>query len=86
MPNLSNATVLLFTEGGATGGFSFVEVMNLLNKAVIAGGGLWLVWGVIILAMALKNKNGPELQSGIWQVVGGGMILIAATWFSSVAW
>ena len=50
----------------------------------IIGGGLWLVWGVVVLAGGLKDKNGPALQSGIWQIVGGGLIIAAAALFSSV--
>ncbi|EMF0474608.1 hypothetical protein IBQ12_000943, partial [Enterococcus hirae] len=47
------------------------------------GGGLWLIWGTVILAGALKDKNGPQLQQGIWQIVGGGLILVAAGWFAT---
>lgn len=43
------------------------------------------MWGVIILAGGLKDKNGPALQSGIWQVVGGALIISATTLFSSIA-
>ena len=60
------------------------DVLALVSKFVIIGGGLWLVWGVIVLAGGLKDKNGPALQSGIWQIVGGGMIIAAAALFSSI--
>lgn len=59
-------------------------VVELVSKFAIVGGGFWLVWGVIILAGALKDKNGPALQSGIWQIVGGGMIIAAAALFSNI--
>ncbi|WP_288925315.1 hypothetical protein [Aminobacterium colombiense] len=58
------------------------EVLNLVKSVVILGGGLWLVWGVIVLAGGLKDKNGPQLQSGIWQIAGGGLIIAAAALFS----
>jgi hypothetical protein len=61
------------------------DVLALVSKFAIIGGGLWLVWGVIILATGLKDKNGPALQSGIWQIVGGGMIIAAAALFSNIA-
>lgn len=61
------------------------EVLTLVTKFATIGGGLWLVWGVIVLAGGLKDKNGPALQSGIWQVVGGGMIIAAALLFARVA-
>lgn len=60
------------------------QVLTLVTKFAIIGGGLWLVWGVVVLAGGLKDKNGPALQSGIWQIVGGGLIIAAAALFSSV--
>ena len=61
------------------------EILSLVSKFVIIGGGFWAVWGVVILAGGLKDKNGPQLQSGIWQIVGGLMIIAAAALFSNIA-
>ena len=61
------------------------QVLTSITKFAIVGGGLWLVWGAIVLAGGLKDKNGPALQSGIWQIVGGGLIIAAAALFSSIA-
>jgi hypothetical protein len=58
------------------------DVMDMLTNFVSAGGGLWLVWGVIVLATGIKDKSGPQLQTGIWQIVGGAMIISAASLFS----
>ncbi len=60
------------------------QVLNLITRFAIIGGGLWLVWGAVVLAGGLKDKNGPALQSGIWQIVGGGLIIAAAALFSNV--
>jgi hypothetical protein len=60
------------------------QVLDLVSKFAIVGGGLWLVWGVIVLAGGLKDKNGPALQSGIWQIVGGGLIIAAAAFFATI--
>lgn len=60
-------------------------VLNLISKFAIIGGSLWLLWGVVVLAGGLKDKNGPQLQSGIWQIVGGGIIIAAAALFTSLA-
>lgn len=60
------------------------QVLALVVKFATIGGGLWLVWGVVVLAGGLKDKNGPALQSGIWQIVGGGLIIVAAQLFNSV--
>lgn len=59
------------------------EVLVLVTQFATIGGGLWLVWGVVVLAGGLKDKNGPALQSGIWQIVGGGLIIAAAVLFKS---
>lgn len=59
------------------------QVFNLVSNFTSVGGGLWLIWGTVILAGALKDKNGPQLQQGIWQIVGGGLILVASVWFGS---
>ncbi len=60
------------------------QVLTLVTKFTLIGGGLWLIWGVIVLAGALKDKNGPALQSGIWQIVGGGLILAASALFTTL--
>lgn len=60
------------------------QVLTLITRFATIGGGLWLVWGVVVLAGGLKDKNGPALQSGIWQIVGGGLIIAAALLFNSV--
>ena len=60
------------------------DVITMVVKFVTIGGGFWLVWGVVVLAGALKDKNGPGLQSGVWQIVGGGLIMAAATLFKNI--
>jgi len=60
------------------------DVLDLVTKAATIGGGLWLVWGAVVLAGGLKDKNGPQLQSGIWQIVGGGLVLAAAIVFAQI--
>ena len=54
------------------------NVIKLIVAAITRGGSLWTVFGVIILAGGLKDKNGPGIQSGIWQIVGG-VLVIAST-------
>lgn len=60
------------------------QVLSLVQKFAIVGGGLWLVWGIIVLAGGLKDKNGPAMQSGLWQIVGGGLIIAGAVLFDTV--
>lgn len=61
------------------------SALQLFSQFAIVGGGLWAVWGVITLAGGLKDQNGPATQSGVWQVVGGGLIIAAAALFSTLA-
>ena len=58
--------------------------LDLVVKFTKIGGGLWLLWGVVVLAGGLKDKTGPQIQSGIWQIVGGGLILATAVLFTTV--
>lgn len=61
------------------------SALQLFSQFAIIGGGLWAVWGVITLAGGLKDQNGPATQSGVWQVIGGGLIIAAAALFSTLA-
>ncbi|MDF2420149.1 hypothetical protein [Trueperella pyogenes] len=60
------------------------SAIDLFTKFAIIGGGIWTVWGVIVLAGGLKEQNGQQIQSGMWQAIGGGMIVAAAALFSQV--
>lgn len=62
----------------------FNTVIELLTKFVTIAGGLWAVWGAVVLGSSLNDHNGPGIRSGIWQIVGGGVIVGAAVLFSSI--
>ena len=62
----------------------FSAIMGLLQKAVLAGGAIWLVIGAVILGLGLKNQEAPQIQSGIWQVVGGALITAAGAYINSI--
>lgn len=59
-------------------------ILGLISSAALLGGSLWLLWGAIVLAGGLKDQNGPQQQSGIWQIVGGGLIIAAAAVFKTI--
>ena len=61
------------------------SVLELFVRFAQIGGGLWLVSGAVVFGGGLKDHNGPQTQSGMWQIVGGGLILAAATLFSAIA-
>lgn len=54
------------------------QVLELFSRFAVIGGGLWLAWGAIVAGGALKDHNGPQIQTGVWQIVGGGLIIAAA--------
>lgn len=60
------------------------QIMTMMSQFVAVGGGLWLVWGAVVLGGALKDQNGPQIQTGIWQIVGGGLILAAGVLFATI--
>ena len=66
----------------ADSGSVVTSALQLFSQFAIIGGGLW---AVITLAGGLKDQNGPATQSGVWQVVGGGLIIAAAALFSNIA-
>ena len=59
-------------------------VLTTLSTWVVIGGGLWAVWGAVVFAGGLKDHNGPQTQSGLWQIVGGGIILAAGVLFRNL--
>ena len=46
------------------------QALQLFVKFATIGGGLWTVWGVITLAGGLRDHQGPQIQSGVWQANG----------------
>lgn len=60
------------------------QILELFSQFAIIGGGLWAVWGAIVVGGALRDQNGPQIQTGIWQIVGGGLILAAAALFKGL--
>ena len=66
----------------AAGSNVVTSALDLFSQFAIIGGGLWAVWGVVTLAGGLKDQNGP---AGVWQVVGGGLIIAAAALFKTIA-
>ncbi|EOU09390.1 MULTISPECIES: hypothetical protein [Enterococcus] len=63
----------------------FNQIIALITQFAKIGGGLWLLWGAVVAGGGMKDHNGPQMQSGIWQIAGGGLILGAAALFSSIS-
>lgn len=68
----------------AAGTNVLTQALDLFSQFATVGVALWGIWGIIVLASGLKDQNGPQIQSGVWQLVGGGLIVAAALLFHSV--
>ena len=53
------------------------QIINLISNVVL--------FGVIQLAGGLKNHNGGDINSGLWQIAGGVLIILAAALFKQVS-
>lgn len=62
----------------------FNQVLSLASKGVIAFGGFWLVWGLIVLGSGIKDKTAPDIKQGIGQIVGGAMIILAGALITQI--
>lgn len=60
------------------------QILDLFTTFAMIGGGLWLVWGAIVTGGALRDQNGPQIQTGVWQIIGGGLIIAAAALFTTI--
>ena len=55
-----------------------VKILYYAHKLVTFAGSFWSVSGLIVLAEGLKNSYAPNMESGIWQIVGGIVICCLA--------
>ena len=62
----------------------FNSGVSTLTQYVTIAGGLIAVWGAVILGSNLKDHNGPGISNGVWTIVGGAIIAVAASLFQSV--
>ena len=60
------------------------KALELMTKFIGAGGTIWIVVGLVIIGVGLKEKTGPQIQTGIWQIVGGGLIISASLLLSTI--
>lgn len=84
LAKVENNDDLLSNMSVVDSGKMITNVLNMVTQFAIIGGALWLIWGVVVLAGGLKDKNGPGLQSGVWQIVGGALIIVAGSMFKTV--
>lgn len=55
-----------------------VKIFYYAHKLIIFAGFFWSICGLVVLAEGLKNSYAPNMESGIWQIVGGIIICCLA--------
>ena len=62
----------------------FTQMITLLSKGVLAAGALLAVWGMISVGRGLKDSNGPGIQTGIMELIGGGIVIAASQLITTI--
>lgn len=62
----------------------FTQMITLLSKGVLAAGALLAVWGMISVGRGLKDSNGPGIQNGIMELIGGGIVIVASQLITTI--
>ena len=60
------------------------EGFNIISKGLIAFGGVWTVWGIVVMAGGLNDNNGQDIKQGVLRAVGGALIIAAAAWLTTI--
>ena len=58
--------------------------LNIISKGVTAFGSLWIIWGIIVFGAGLKDHNGHDIRNGLSQIVGGALVIYAASWIPHI--
>lgn len=58
--------------------------LSIISKGLIVFGGVWTVWGIVVLASGLNDHNGQDIKQGILRAVGGALVIVAAGWLASM--
>ena len=76
------AMVIMITPVFADAGLD--KAKEVLAMAAKAGGGLWAAWGLVQVGTGVKDHNGPAMQGGLWQLIGGAIIVAAGVFIGTV--
>lgn len=60
------------------------EGFSIISKGLIAFGGVWTVWGIVVMAGGLNDHNGQDIKQGVLRAVGGALIIAAAAWLTTI--
>lgn len=58
--------------------------LEIISKGLIAFGGVWTVWGIVVMAGGLNDHNGQDIKQGVLRAVGGALIIAAAAWLTTI--
>lgn len=50
---------------------------SLFFGGMAVAGAIWTGYGFLQVGLGFKDHNGPQLQSGILQIIGGAIVLIS---------
>ncbi|BAR05916.1 hypothetical protein PSDT_1397 [Parascardovia denticolens DSM 10105 = JCM 12538] len=42
------------------------------------------MWGAVTLGGGLSDHNSPQIQNGVWKIVGGAIVIAAAGLFKTL--
>lgn len=51
------------------------SILKFMSTGIVAGGTLYGVIGGVQLGLAIKDHQGPAIQSAIFQIVGAAMVI-----------
>ena len=57
---------------------------EIISKGLIAFGGVWTVWGIVVMTGGLNDHNGQDIKQGVLRAVGGALIIAAAAWLTTI--
>lgn len=72
---LNNVDESIFAAGDLT---LFRSVLLLFSKGIVALGGIYCVIGILSVARGYKDHAGADMNTGISQIVSGGVFILAA--------
>lgn len=58
--------------------------LEIISKGLIVFGGVWTVWGIVVMAGGLNDHNGQDIKQGVLRAVGGALIIAAAAWLTTI--
>lgn len=84
MVTSAGTTLTLATANAYAAEMNYLEKgAEFMSKAILIGGGIWTVLGIIKIAMSLNDHNGQQMKDGVFQALGGAMVVAVATWFTT---